>query len=63
LKLLQASTPTSLGVDPKDFQNLIDGMGFSAEHLLPDQMATDLPMTASEIRTAFFVIQGRPICD
>jgi pimeloyl-ACP methyl ester carboxylesterase len=34
-------------------------MGFSAEHLLPDQMATDLPMTASEIRTAFFVIQGR----
>jgi pimeloyl-ACP methyl ester carboxylesterase len=63
LKLLRASTPTSLGVDPKDFQNLIDGMGFSAEHLLPDQMATDLPMTASEIRTAFFVIQGRPICD
>jgi pimeloyl-ACP methyl ester carboxylesterase len=59
LKLLRASTPTSLGVDPKDFQNLIDGMGFSAEHLLPDQMATDLPMTASEIRTAFFVIQGR----
>jgi pimeloyl-ACP methyl ester carboxylesterase len=59
LKLLRASTSTSLGVDPKDFQNLIDGMGFSAEHLLPDQMATDLPMTASEIRTAFFVIQGR----
>jgi pimeloyl-ACP methyl ester carboxylesterase len=59
LKLLRASTPTSLDVDPEDFQNLIDGMGFSAEHLLPDQMATDLPMTASEIGTAFFVIQGR----
>ena len=59
LRSLRASTPASLGVDPKDFQNLIDGMGFSAEHLLPDQMATDLPTTASEIGTAIFVIQGR----
>jgi pimeloyl-ACP methyl ester carboxylesterase len=59
LKSLHASTPASLGVDPKDFQNLIDGMGFSAEHLLPDQMATDLPLTASEIGTAIFLIQGR----
>jgi pimeloyl-ACP methyl ester carboxylesterase len=59
LKSLRAGTPASLGVDPKDFQNLIHGMVFSAEHLLPDQMATDLPMTASEIGTAIFVIQGR----
>jgi pimeloyl-ACP methyl ester carboxylesterase len=59
LKSLRASTPASLGIDPKDFQDLIDGMDFSAEHLLPDQMATDLPMTASEIGTAIFIIQGR----
>ena len=59
LNLLRTSTPTSLGVEPKDFQNVIDGMRFSAEHLLPDQMATDLPMTASELGTAIFVIQGR----
>jgi pimeloyl-ACP methyl ester carboxylesterase len=59
LKSLRTSTPASLGVDPKDFQNLIDGMNFSAERLLQDQMATDLPVTASELGTAIFVIQGR----
>lgn len=39
--------------------NLLDGMTFSAERLLPDQVASDLPTTASHIETAFFIIQGR----
>lgn len=34
-------------------------MDFSAERLLPDQMATDLPKTAADLKTAFFIIQGR----
>jgi pimeloyl-ACP methyl ester carboxylesterase len=59
LKNLRASTPTSLGVDPKDFRDLLEGMTFSARRVLPDQMSTDLPSTATNIRTAFFVIQGR----
>jgi pimeloyl-ACP methyl ester carboxylesterase len=59
LKSLRASTPTSLGVDPKDFRDLLEGMTFSARRVLPDQMSTDLPSTATNIRTAFFVIQGR----
>jgi pimeloyl-ACP methyl ester carboxylesterase len=45
--------------DPQDFQNVLDGMDFSAAHVLPDQMTTDLPATAERIDTAFFVIQGR----
>jgi pimeloyl-ACP methyl ester carboxylesterase len=59
LRSLHATAPALMASDPKDFQNLIDGMGFSAEHVLPDQMATDLPMTAGKIDTAFFVIQGK----
>jgi pimeloyl-ACP methyl ester carboxylesterase len=59
LESLHANAPALMTSDPKDFQNLIDGMDFSAQHLLPDQMATDLPITANKIDTAFFVIQGR----
>ncbi|MFZ1081077.1 MAG: alpha/beta hydrolase [Candidatus Kryptoniota bacterium] len=59
LKNLRKVTPASLGISPKDYKNLVDGMIFSSERLLPDQMATDLPKTAIEIKTAFFIIQGR----
>jgi proline iminopeptidase len=59
LKSLRASTPASLGVDDKDFQDLLAGMTFTGPRVLPDQMATDLPATATDIRIPFFVIQGR----
>lgn len=59
LKYLRASTPKSLGISREDFKNLIDGMDFSGQHLLPDQIATDLPKTAADLGTAVFIIQGR----
>jgi pimeloyl-ACP methyl ester carboxylesterase len=34
-------------------------MMFTAERVLPDQVATDLPKTACDMRTAFFVIDGQ----
>lgn len=45
--------------EPEQFKNLEDGMQFTGEHVLPDQIATDLPKTACDIHTAYFVIQGR----
>lgn len=59
LKGLRAMTPASLGVDAREFQDLVEGMEISARSVLPDQMATDLPATATDIGTAFLVIQGR----
>lgn len=56
---LRKTTPASSGISHEDFKNLIDGMKFSSKRLLTDQIATDLPKTASDIKTAFFVIQGR----
>ena len=34
-------------------------MMFTAARVLPDQVATDLPKTACDIHTAFFVIEGQ----
>ena len=45
--------------EPKQFKNLEDGMQFTGEHVLPDQIATNLPKTACYIQTAYFVIQGQ----
>jgi pimeloyl-ACP methyl ester carboxylesterase len=45
--------------EPEQFKYLEDGMEFTAEHVLPDQIATNLPQTACDIRTAYFVIQGQ----
>ncbi len=45
--------------DPEQFKNLAEGMEFTAEHVLPDQIATNLPKTACDIQTAYFVIQGQ----
>jgi pimeloyl-ACP methyl ester carboxylesterase len=45
--------------EPEQFKNLEDGMQFTGEHVLPDQIATNLPKTARDIRTAYFVIQGQ----
>lgn len=44
--------------EPEQFKNLEDGMQFTGEHVLPDQIATNLPNTACHIRTAYFIIQG-----
>lgn len=59
LQSLHTNAPALMASDPKDFQNLIDGMDFSAQHVLTDQMDTDLPTTANKIDIAFFVIQGQ----
>jgi pimeloyl-ACP methyl ester carboxylesterase len=45
--------------EPEQFTNLEMGMEFTGEHVLPDQIATNLPKTACYIRTAYFVIQGQ----
>ena len=45
--------------EPEEFKNLEDGMQFSSERVLPDQIATNLPKTACHIHTAYFVIQGQ----
>lgn len=45
--------------EPEQFKNLEDGMQFTAERVLPDQIATNLPMTACNIHAAYFVIQGQ----
>src|SRR5229473_2750970 len=45
--------------EPEQAKNLEDGMMFTAERVLPDQVATDLPKTACDIHTAFFVIDGQ----
>jgi pimeloyl-ACP methyl ester carboxylesterase len=59
LKSLRGDASALMAQGRKDVQDLGDGMNFSAEHVLPDQMATDLPTTAHKIDTAFFVIQGQ----
>jgi proline iminopeptidase len=45
--------------EPEQLKNLEDGMEFTGEHVVPDQMATDLPQTACDIHTAYFLIQGQ----
>jgi pimeloyl-ACP methyl ester carboxylesterase len=45
--------------DFDQFKNLEDGMQFTGEHVLPDQIATDLPKTARKIHVSYFIIQGR----
>jgi pimeloyl-ACP methyl ester carboxylesterase len=59
IKSLRAEAPALKAADPKNFKDFREGFGFSAEKVVPDQIAADLPATASRIGTAFFVIQGR----
>jgi pimeloyl-ACP methyl ester carboxylesterase len=59
IKSLRAELPALLTAGHKNFQDFVDGFQFSAEHLLADQMSTDLPKTANRLNTAFFIIQGR----
>jgi pimeloyl-ACP methyl ester carboxylesterase len=59
LQSLRANGPALQANDPKNFQEFLDGFNFSAEHLLADQMTTDLRKSAPELHTAFFLIQGK----
>lgn len=59
LRHLRSQVPELKARAPEEFKNLEDGMQFTGEHVLPDQIATNLPKTACDIRTAYFVIQGQ----
>jgi len=59
LQHLRGELPELKAREPEQLKNLEDGMEFSGEHVLPDQIATDLPKTACDIHTAYFVIQGK----
>jgi pimeloyl-ACP methyl ester carboxylesterase len=59
IKSLRADVPRLKAASPKDFKDFEDGFRFSVEKAVPDQIKIDLPATASQIGTAFFVIQGR----
>jgi pimeloyl-ACP methyl ester carboxylesterase len=58
LRHLRSQAAELKGREPEQFKNLEDGMQFTGEHVVPDQIATDLPKTACDIYTAYFVIQG-----
>lgn len=59
VKSLRANASILQKSDPKNFKDFEDGFRFTAQQVIPDQIKTDLPATASAIETAFFVIQGR----
>ncbi|HEY6971722.1 MAG TPA: alpha/beta hydrolase [Candidatus Angelobacter sp.] len=59
LKSLRGSATALRARYPKDFQDLENGMIFTGRHVLPDQIATNLPKAACHIQTAFFVIDGQ----
>jgi pimeloyl-ACP methyl ester carboxylesterase len=45
--------------EPEQFKDLEDGMEFTGEHVLPDQLATNLPKIACDMDTAYFIIEGQ----
>lgn len=59
VKSLRAGAAVKRLDDPQNYKDFEDGFRFSARQVVPDQIRTDLPATASTIRTAVFVIQGR----
>jgi hypothetical protein len=59
LQSLHANGPALIASDPKDFQNLINGMEFSAAHVLPDQMVTDFARDSQQARYSDFRHSGR----
>jgi pimeloyl-ACP methyl ester carboxylesterase len=59
IKQLRSQLPELKVREPEQAKNLESGMMFSAERVLPDQVATDLPKTACDIHIAFFVIDGQ----
>jgi pimeloyl-ACP methyl ester carboxylesterase len=59
LKHLRSQAAELKAREPEQFKNLEDGMQFTGEHVVPDQIATDLPKTSCDIHSAYFVIQGQ----
>jgi len=59
IKHLRRELPELKAREPEQAKNLEDGMMFTADRVLPDQVDTDLPKTACDIHTAFFVIDGQ----
>lgn len=59
LQHLRGQTAELKAREPEQFKNLEGGMQFTGEHVIPDQIATDLPKTACHVHTAYFVIQGQ----
>jgi len=59
LQHLRSQLPELQASNPEQSKYLEEGMEFQSEHVLPDQLATNLPKTACEIDTAYFVIQGQ----
>ena len=59
IKHLHNQFPELRAREPEQAKNLNDGMMFTAERVLPDQVDTDLHKTACDIHTAFFVIDGQ----
>jgi proline iminopeptidase len=59
LQSLHTGGAALMASEPQNFQNLIDGMDFSAQQVLPDQMRTDLTATAAQLDVPFFLIQGQ----
>jgi pimeloyl-ACP methyl ester carboxylesterase len=58
VKYLRSSAPATRAAAPKDFNDFEDGFRFSARTLVSSQMMTDLPATASILKTAFILVQG-----
>jgi pimeloyl-ACP methyl ester carboxylesterase len=59
LRHLRSQSAELKAREPEQFKNLEGGMQFTGEHVVPDQIATDLPKTACDIHTAYFLIQGQ----
>ena len=59
LQHLRSQLPELQAGNPEQFKYLEEGTGFQSEHVLSDQLATNLPQTACDINIAYFVIQGR----
>ena len=59
IQSLRDGFPALVSQNPKDAQDLNDGQLFSGKHLIADEVATNLPVTAPRIDTAYILIQGR----
>jgi len=59
LQHLRSQLPELQANNPEQLKYLEEGMEFQGEHVLPDQLATNLPKTACQIDTAYFIIQGQ----
>ncbi len=56
---LRSQFPELQASNPEQSKFLEKGMSFQGEHVLPDQLATDLTKTACRIDTGYLVIQGQ----